>query len=132
MNASNSKRILVAEDNQVMADVVRFNLQRAGYDVTMTSSGAEAWEVLQDAEFDLLVTDFQMPKMNGDELCRLILEKGEHKQMPIIMCSAKGFELNADQIREELNISQLIYKPFSPIQLKQICNDVIENAEVFT
>lgn len=132
MNASSTKRILVAEDNQVMADVVRFNLQRAGYDVTVVSSGAEAWGILQDAEYDLLVTDFQMPKMNGDELCRKILEKGQHAQMPIIMCSAKGFELNPDQLKEELNISQLVYKPFSPIQLKQIVKDVFENAAVVT
>ncbi len=127
MGVNSSKRILVAEDNQVMADVVRFNLKRAGYDVTIASTGAEAWEILQDAEFDLLVTDFQMPKMNGDELCRKILEKGEYAMMPIIMCSAKGFELNAEQLKAELNISQLIYKPFSPIQLKQMIADVFEN-----
>lgn len=122
------KRILIAEDNQVMADVVRFNLERAGYEVTLACNGEEAWEILQDDQFDLLVTDFQMPQLNGDELCRRIKEHGNRSQMQIIMCSAKGFELNVEQLQKELNIVHLIFKPFSPVQLKQIVAEVLKQS----
>lgn len=130
MSSIDTKSILIAEDNQVMADVVRFNLERAGYDITMACSGEEAWEILEEESFDLLVTDFQMPYMNGDELCKRIKESGQHVDMKVIMCSAKGFELKVDRLQEECNIMRLIYKPFSPNELKEIVAEVFELSEV--
>ena len=130
MNQAETKRILIAEDNQVMADVVRFNLERSGYEVTIAATGEEAWEILQDDQFDLLITDFQMPYMNGDELCRRIKEGENHSHMPVIMCSAKGFELDQNQLYQELNVVELIFKPFSPTQLKKIVAEVLEKTVV--
>ena len=62
------KRILVAEDDIAMGGVIRFNLQKAGFDVTLVRSGKAAWELLEQADFDLVVSDFQMPEMTGGEL----------------------------------------------------------------
>lgn len=119
------KRILIAEDNQIMADVVRFNLEKDGYQVTVTNNGKQAYQQLQNQSFDLLITDFQMPEMSGDELCRLINEEKEHPHMQIILCSAKGYELDRDKLKNELNVSRLVLKPFSPIQLKQIVAEIL-------
>jgi CheY-like chemotaxis protein len=54
-------RVLVVEDNRVMADVMRFNFNRAGFSTTVALNGRIAWELLQTEEFQLLVTDLQMP-----------------------------------------------------------------------
>ena len=119
------QKILIAEDNQVMADVLRFNLERAGYNVTISCSGREALDCLVKESFDLLVTDYQMPHLNGDELCRQLRQDERHREMKIIMCSAKGYELDIDALQKELDIFQIIFKPFSPVQMKQIVAEAL-------
>ena len=64
--------ILIAEDDRVMSDVIRFNLERAGHQTTVARSGTEAWQMLQTQPFDLLITDYQMPGMTGEDVCRAI------------------------------------------------------------
>lgn len=119
------KRILVAEDNRVMSAVLRFNLERAGYDVTVAHTGTIAYEYLQKEQFDLLFTDFQMPGMEGNELCRRVRCDSRHERMSIIMCSAKAFELDIERMQNELDIAKIIYKPFSPMVVKQLIQDVL-------
>lgn len=118
------KRILIAEDNRVMSAVLRFNLERAGYDVTAAFSGTQAFQFLQQEQFDLLFTDFQMPGMEGNELCRRVREDSRHAGMSIIMCSAKAFELDIERMQSELGISKVIFKPFSPMVVKQLIHEV--------
>lgn len=67
--ATVAPRALVVEDNRVMADVVRFNLSRAGMDVEVAFNGRAALDAFNAAEFDLVITDYQMPEMSGEELC---------------------------------------------------------------
>ena len=128
--STENKRILIAEDNQVMADVVRFNLERAGYQVTVTNTGKQAFDTLQNDCFDLLITDFQMPEMNGDELCRELRNDDRHADMKIILCSAKGYELDIDHLQDELDISKIIFKPFSPMQMKQTVSGILDSETV--
>jgi two-component system alkaline phosphatase synthesis response regulator PhoP len=112
--ATDSKRILVAEDNVALAGVVRFNLQRAGYQVDTVTNGRRAWELLQHVDFDLLVLDHQMPEMTGVELCRKIRQDARLRKTPVIMLTAKKFELEADVLYGELGVLDVISKPFSP------------------
>jgi CheY-like chemotaxis protein len=109
-----SRYILVAEDNAALASVIRFNLERSGYDVTVAHNGRAAWEIAQDRTFDLIVTDQQMPEMTGCELCRKLRAMEEHAHTPVIMLTAKGMELELPRLREELGISAAFLKPFSP------------------
>jgi len=108
------KRVLVAEDNAALASVIRFNLQRAGLQVTVAQDGLEAWEHTQNEQFDLVVTDQQMPKMTGCELCERLRQQDAYREVPIIMLTAKGLELELPRLREELGISATFLKPFSP------------------
>ena len=62
-------KVLVAEDNNVLGDVIRFNLQRAGCNVTWSRNGKDAVEQLSTETFDILLTDYEMPHINGAELC---------------------------------------------------------------
>jgi CheY-like chemotaxis protein len=115
--STGSWSVLVAEDDRVMSDVVRFNLERAGYQVTVARNGTEAWGLLQSRHFDLLITDYQMPGMNGGDLCRAVRTHLPESHLPIIFVSARGLELNVTQMKEELGIETLLFKPFSPREL---------------
>ena len=112
MNSS-AHRVLVAEDNRVLSDVIRFNLKRAGFDVTIAANGAIAIRHLQQESFDLLITDYQMPEMNGEELCQAVREQLQLEHLPILFCTAKGLELDIDQLQSRYGVVQVIHKPFS-------------------
>ena len=118
-NATRQGSVLIAEDDRVMSDLIRFNLERIGYDVTVAPSGTEAWTHLQTHSFDILVTDYQMPGMSGEEVCRLLRKTFPDLQMPIIFLSARGHELNVDRMKAELGIEMLLFKPFSPRLLSE-------------
>lgn len=117
---TNAKRILLAEDNRVMGDVMRFNLERCKYDVTWVTNGKAALELLKEQEFDILLTDYQMPGLNGQELCAGFKELDRDRKIPIVMISARGLELDVDRLREDLEIVQVLYKPFSPRTLVEL------------
>lgn len=118
-------RVLVVEDNRVMADVMRYNFSRAGFSTTVALNGRIAWELLQSEEFQLLVTDLQMPEMDGAELCRRIRAESRFTDLPIIMLTAKGLEIDRDRLTRELALSLILYKPFSPRQLVAAAEDCV-------
>jgi len=114
---SESQKILVVDDQRAILSVVRFNLERAGFTVTVAQSGPEAWKLLQTEDFDLIVTDYQMPEMNGEELCRHIRQDARLTNIPIILLSGKGLELDLAQLRKEFGVHKVIFKPFGPSSL---------------
>ena len=91
-------RILVAEDHPVLARVIQFNLEQAGYSVTVACNGREAIEYLSTESFALLLTDYQMPISDGAAVCDFVRQTQHNAQLPIILCSAKGLELNAVEV----------------------------------
>ena len=111
---NSDKHILVAEDNAALASVVRFNLERAGFRVTVANDGRQAWDNLQHETFDLLLTDQQMPEMSGCELCQALRSVPDLAELPVIMLTAKGMELELPRLRDELKITATFLKPFSP------------------
>jgi CheY-like chemotaxis protein len=110
---STKTKILIAEDSLVLGDVMRFNLERSGFDVSLARTGTEAFETLANETFGILVTDYEMPGMNGEELCqRARTELGLH-ELKIVMCSAKGLELDREELKSRLRIAEILFKPFS-------------------
>ncbi len=122
--------ILIAEDNRVMADVVRFNLQRAGFDVTVALDGAAALEQAQSKQFDLVITDYQMPRMGGPELIAALRDLEEYAETPIFLCSAKGYELNEEDLREKWGIQRVLLKPFSPTEVVACVEQQLRTAQI--
>lgn len=112
-------RILTVEDNPALSGVIRFNLEKAGFHVTCACNGTQAWRLLNAEEFDFLVTDHQMPEMTGSELCEQMRENRQFRDLPIIMLTAKGLELELSKLREKLGVMDVIPKPFSPSELVQ-------------
>ena len=106
------KRVLVAEDNLALASVLRFNLQNAGYEVAATRDGQSALNAAIDSNFDIIISDQQMPLMSGIELCEKLRQTSGYELTPFILLTAKTMELDADELRESHGICQLIPKPF--------------------
>ena len=121
---SNADRhVLVADDNAALASVVRFNLQRAGFRVTVARNGRIAWELVQEEAFDLIVTDQQMPEMSGCEFCAKLRNLDQYRDTPVIMLTAKGMELELPRLKSELGIAATFLKPFSPSAIVQAVED---------
>jgi CheY-like chemotaxis protein len=119
--------VLVVEDNPVMGHVVRFNLERAGLRVDLAKDGVEAVERLRGAErYQLVVTDYQMPRLDGAGVCRMMRGEEALKDVPVLFVSAKGMELDLNHLRDELGVIDVIYKPFSPTALVERVRGIVE------
>ena len=125
-----SGRVLVAEDNAALARVVQFNLKKAGYDAVVAPDGRIAWQYANSEQFDAIVTDQQMPEMTGLELCRAVRELPNYADLPIVMLTAKGLELELPRLRDELNISETFSKPFSPAKVVSKVKELIAQSAV--
>jgi CheY-like chemotaxis protein len=118
-------RIVTAEDNPVMAHVIGFNLRQAGYEVIAARNGQEAWTRFEQERVDLLITDYQMPILDGWELCQRVRQRWSAHQLPIILLSAKGLEIDGDRLVAEGYIQRIIFKPFSPRELVRAAGELI-------
>jgi two-component system alkaline phosphatase synthesis response regulator PhoP len=119
------KRVLVVEDNPALADVVRYNLRRAGLEVDVARNGREAWERLESEDFDCVVSDYQMPEMDGRELCLRIRRTPRLAGLPIVMLTAKELELNSWEVAQELGLARIWPKPFSPAELCAAVSELV-------
>jgi two-component system alkaline phosphatase synthesis response regulator PhoP len=128
MKSKPGQRVLIAEDSRVISDVMRLSLNRAGFVTEAALNGRLAWERLLSERFDLLITDFQMPEIEGDELCRLLRQCPVNDDIPVILVSSKGFELDLETLQNELGIAELVYKPFSPRKIVETVTSVLERA----
>lgn len=126
-DATETKRILIAEDNPGLAHVLQFNLEMAGLDVTLAETGSDAWLVAQaDEGFDAVIT---MPGMTGVELCRKLRETDAYREIPIVMVTAREMELDVRRICDELQLAAIFAKPYSPGELLQTIESMIAAAE---
>jgi CheY-like chemotaxis protein len=110
-----SARILVVDDEAHIVDVVSLKLRNAGLDVVEAADGDEALEALRadDAPFDLVVTDLQMPGLSGIALARAMHDDDRLRGIPVLMLTARGHLLR-DGEAEQTNIVRIVHKPFSP------------------
>jgi DNA-binding response OmpR family regulator len=121
-----TKRILLCDDEIHILCAAEFKLKRAGYEVQTANDGQEAWEAIREQKPDILITDCQMPRMDGLELVRKVREAPETADLPIFMLTAKGFELSPDELAKKWNVMAVIAKPFSPRELLQRVNAVLQ------
>ena len=124
---SETKRVLVAEDNVVLGDVLQFNLQRSGFAVTLARNGNDALRMAESHPFDILVTDYEMPGIDGEELCNRVRNVLKLDAIRIVMCSAKGLELDREEIMARLGIEAILYKPFSIRELTTLLESLAQH-----
>lgn len=109
-------RILIIEDDRDIAELVRYNLEKEGYQVSALGDGMSGLAQLQKAPPDLLVLDLMLPKLSGLEICKAVRRDEALNRIPILMLSARGEE--ADRvIGLELGADDYVTKPFSPREL---------------
>jgi DNA-binding response OmpR family regulator len=120
-----AKRILVADDESHILNVVSLKLSNAGYTVVTASDGQEAFDMATAERPDLIITDYHMPLLSGLELCQKLRQAAETAGIPTIMLTARGYGLEPADM-EQNGISRLVSKPFSPRQLLATVNEMLD------
>ena len=108
--------ILIVEDEENIANLVKYNLEKDGFKCTVTTNGKEALAILIKQPVDLVILDIMLPEMDGLEVCRRIKRDNRTASIPIIMLTAKGEETDRI-VGFELGANDYVVKPFSPREL---------------
>lgn len=108
--------ILVVDDEEPIQELLRFNLEKEGYRVRLASDGLEALEVIEKEPPDLVVLDLMLPGIDGLEVCRRLRTNPKFQELPVIILTAKGEEIDK-VLGLELGADDYITKPFSPREL---------------
>jgi DNA-binding response OmpR family regulator len=110
-----SKRVLVVEDEPEMLDIIRVNLEQAGFQVIPARDGLEAYEALDRGDPSAVVLDLNLPNMSGFRFLRLFRREPKWHQVPLIVATAFAFE-EVEDIASE-GIDGFVSKPFDPSEL---------------
>jgi two-component system, OmpR family, phosphate regulon response regulator PhoB len=109
-------RVLVAEDDQSISQLLSYNLEKQGYDVDIAMDGEEALLRVEEHMPDLVLLDWMLPKVAGIEVCRRLRARPDARNIPIIMLTARGEE--TDRIRGlDTGADDYVVKPFSMTEL---------------
>jgi DNA-binding response OmpR family regulator len=114
-SAAAQPRILVADDDADIRDLVEFKLTQAGYDVHAVADGVSAWTSFEQDRPELVVLDVMMPGMSGIDVLRRIRES-EGASVPVLLLSAKSRDSDVDT-GFEVGADDYVIKPFSPREL---------------
>jgi two-component system, OmpR family, alkaline phosphatase synthesis response regulator PhoP len=122
-----NKKILVADDESHILNVVSLKLRNAGFTVVTARDGQEALELAQQEKPHLLITDYHMPQLSGIELCQRLKQDPATSSIPAIMLTARGYQLEPSDT-EQSGILRMLSKPFSPRQLLTAVEEVLKFA----
>ena len=122
-----TKNILLCDDEFHILRAAEIKFKRAGFDVRTACDGEEGWEQINQQCPDIVITDCQMPRLDGLGLASRILENPTTTGIPVIMLTAKGFELPKDEICSKYGIRDIITKPFSPRELLSRVELILED-----
>ena len=107
------EKILVIEDDEDIRDLLRYNLAKAGCDVSCAASGEEGLKMAREDEVDLIVLDLMLPGIDGLGVCRTLRSNAATREIPIVMLTAKGEETDI-VAGLETGADDYVTKPFSP------------------
>ena len=111
-----SARILVIEDEPDILELICYNLKQAGFQVEGAEDGESALELIEEKPVDLIVLDLMLPGIDGLEVCRLLKQNAEYKDLPVLMLTARTEEVDRI-VGLELGADDYVIKPFSPREL---------------
>ena len=108
--------VLVVEDEDALATLLRYNLEKEGYDVRRAADGEEALLLAEEETPDLVVLDWMLPKVSGVEVCRRLRARPETRGVPVLMLTARSQE--ADKVRGlDTGADDYLVKPFALAEL---------------
>jgi len=118
------KKILIIDDEKDLCLGMKLNLERTGeYEVTMAYSGGEGLEIAKEAEFDLVITDFKMPGMNGDAVLDALKEMRPH--LPVVLLSIYHDDSSTITSSVKSKADALVSKPIDKKKLYKIVKDTL-------
>jgi two-component system chemotaxis response regulator CheY len=118
-----AKRIMAVDDSKTMRDMVSFTLSTAGFDVDSAEDGQKALSALEKTQVDLVITDLNMPNMDGITLIRRLRADPKYRGVPILMLTT---EADADKKAEgrAAGATGWLVKPFNPEKLVELAHRV--------
>lgn len=117
------KIALTVDDSRTIREMVSFTLKKEGFDVIEAEDGKHAISVLGNQQVSLIITDLNMPNMDGLELIRNLRSNPTYKFTPILMLTTEG-DANKKQQGKDAGATGWIVKPFNPEKLIQVVNKV--------
>ena len=121
-----SKTIITIDDAQTMRKMIKFTLQPTGHEIIEAADGAEAYEKLKARSVDLIITDVNMPRMDGIELTRKLRQIPMHARTPIVLLTTESSPEKKNQGRAA-GATGWIVKPFNQQQLLKLVSQVLPN-----
>jgi two-component system alkaline phosphatase synthesis response regulator PhoP len=121
-------KILVADDERDIRELIGFTLRFAGFEVVLTADGIEAIEKAPLEQPDLILLDVRMPRITGYEVCRQLKENPATSAIPIVFLSAKGQDGEIKQGLESGAVEYIV-KPFAPDELTHQVKDILRRLE---
>lgn len=118
------QKILVADDEPSIREIISLMLTENEYHVTCVEDGLEAWQRLQDEKYDILITDIQMPNLNGHELLRKLDNEKTQKLYKIVLTGGTSLSFSKNDNSLNNNIDAILEKPFKKEQLIQIIDKI--------
>lgn len=118
-----SKKILIVDDSKTMRDMVSYTLKGAGFDVTEAADGVLAMQEVGDKQFDVVVTDLNMPNLDGFGLIEQLRANARYKYTPILMLTTES-DTQKKERGKAAGATGWIVKPFNPEKLVQVVSKV--------
>ncbi len=118
------RTILVADDEAHILHIVSMKLRNAGFEVLTAVDGEEALDLCRAEHPDLLITDYQMPYLSGLELCMELREDESTRDIPALMLTARGFDIESEEMNSA-GIQAVLAKPFSPREVLGKVNELL-------
>ncbi len=118
-----AKRILTVDDSKTMRDMVSFTLKGAGFEVVEAEDGVKAIALLAKTKVDAIITDINMPNMDGVTLLKQLRAQPKFKSTPILILTTEGSDPKKQEGRQA-GATGWIVKPFAPDKLVQVINKV--------
>ncbi|HSR71999.1 MAG TPA: response regulator, partial [Kiloniellales bacterium] len=116
MTAAAGPKVLIVEDEAALVTLLRYNLEREGFQVVEAADGEEAILRIEEEAPDIVILDWMLPLLSGIEVCRRIRRRPETRSLPIVMLTARGEE--TDKLRGlDCGADDYVTKPFSPAEL---------------
>jgi DNA-binding response OmpR family regulator len=117
--------VLLVDDEIHLTTMVASRLQRAGVAVLTADNGHEALEMIRQQPVDLIITDYQMPVMDGFALCQALHEDQSTAHIPVIMLTGRGHKLRPEEMART-SIRQMMEKPFAMRELLAAAGEIVD------
>jgi two-component system chemotaxis response regulator CheY len=124
-----TKKVMVVDDSSVMRQIIKNNLKQLGFDQTNlldAEDGEQALKKINEDEVDLVISDWNMPKMTGIDFLKAVRADGSLKELPFLMVTS---EADKEKIMEavQAGVNQYIVKPFNATQLEEKIREIFPN-----